>query len=434
MADPKPIDPGQAIDPSLAAMLGMSTQELEAAIGSVAAPTQSPAGGGTGVTADGAERQLSLPEMIQQSALAVSGREALGGDPLKGPLPSWAADLSPEILGHPGYDPYFGMLAEPGDDRVYMGERKRQSPPPTQAISRAPSPADLVSDGAERVDSPSLPVQSDDPRRQSIETARDIRGGRNAPEPGSGDLEFRSGGNQTYTEIRHERKDIQRKKREDAARHAKPYGDKTLTITQAMNLPFTWDEQEVLDAMERMRASGINVQTFDDLSSVWKSLVERASMSYAMSAGRNQVTPWDVLDLYKSEAKAAGAFTNYQHGRQVTTTRSVADITDGQAWTVLQETLSRMLGRDPTDQELRDYTYKMNQMAAANPTITKTIQKYRGGKVADTIQKTNAGFTSADMAMAAYEDAQSDPGYAEYQAATTYFNAAMSALGAIGQT
>lgn len=114
------------------------------------------------------------------------------------------------------------------------------------------------------------------------------------------------------------------------------------------------------------------------------------------------------------------------------TYRTINEITEGQAWASLQGTLSQMLGRDPSDQELRDFTYRMNQMAASNPTITKTVQRFKDGELSGTTSRTSGGFDSADIAQEAYDEAQSDPEYAEYQAATTYFSALQQALGAIG--
>jgi hypothetical protein len=121
-------------------------------------------------------------------------------------------------------------------------------------------------------------------------------------------------------------------------------------------------------------------------------------------------------------------------GNKTTTQRSVSEITEGEAWSSLQQTLSAMLGRDPSDEEVRQFTYKMNGLAAQNPAISKTITKYKDGEAVSSSTHTSGGFSAGDVAQSAYEKAQDNPEYGEYQAATTYFNAAMSALGAIGQT
>jgi hypothetical protein len=208
--------------------------------------------------------------------------------------------------------------------------------------------------------------------------------------------------------------------------------DHTLSAVQVSNLPYSWTEERITDVMKRMRESGINVTSFDQLNQVWSGLVNRASMMYSLSEGKNKVTPWDVLDMYKSEAKAADNYVNYENGTRTSTSKSIAHITEGEAWSSLQSTLSKMLGRDPTDQEVRDFTYRMNSLAAKNPAITETISKYKAGDVTSSSSSTEGGFTGADVAEAAYNKAQNDPGYAEFQSASTYYNAALSALGAIG--
>lgn len=208
-------------------------------------------------------------------------------------------------------------------------------------------------------------------------------------------------------------------------------GDRTRTVTQAMNMPYLWDEEQIAKAMERLKDAGIQVGSFDELVSAWGSLVNRAAMTYSLSEGQQKVTPWDVLDLYKKEAQASGTYVDPNRTESYTQ-RNVSEITEGQAWTSIQGTLSQMLGRDPSDQELRDFTYRMNHMAASNPSISKTITQYKNGEAVSSSTHTDPGFTSSDMAQEAYDSAQNDPEYAEFRGASYLFNAAMSALGPIG--
>lgn len=131
-----------------------------------------------------------------------------------------------------------------------------------------------------------------------------------------------------------------------------------------------------------------------------------------------------------------GADENYSlgyTGSKTQVSRNVTDITEGQAWASIQNTLSQMLGRDPSDQELRDFTYRMNRMAADNPSISRTITVYKnGGDIASSRTHTDPGFTMDDVAQEAYDQAQNEPDYAEYHGASYLFNAAMSALGPLG--
>lgn len=122
-------------------------------------------------------------------------------------------------------------------------------------------------------------------------------------------------------------------------------------------------------------------------------------------------------------------------GTKTQTSTSVSQISEGEAWSTLRQGLQAMLGRDPSDEEVRDFTYRMNQLAAQNPAISKTITSYKNGDaISSHTEAIDSGFSGADVQQAAYHDAVNDPQYAEYQSATTYYNAALSALGAIGQT
>lgn len=211
--------------------------------------------------------------------------------------------------------------------------------------------------------------------------------------------------------------------------------DKIKTAEQAAMMPYTWDEGELANAMKRMQDAGLDVKTFEDVVGVWGGLVERASLTFAATKGERKLTPWDVLDLTQAEGKASGTLAEDPNRREVFTTRSVGEISEGQAWSVLQSNLSQMLGRDPSDQEVRDFTYRMNQLAAKNPSISKTITRYKNGEpVGQTTREVDPGLTAEDVAMKAYKSAQNDEMYAETQAATTYFEAALGALGAIGTT
>jgi hypothetical protein len=207
---------------------------------------------------------------------------------------------------------------------------------------------------------------------------------------------------------------------------------KTLTYAQAINLPYTWDDDEVVENMRKFRKAGINVTDFDGLKNAWSAAVDRAAMMYSMSKGQKKVTPWDVLELHKKERKDAGVFTDFEDGDRTVKYTSVTDISEGASWEVLRTTLSSLLGRDPTDQELRDYSYRMNTLAAKNPSITESITRYKAGEVVSEDRTTTGGFDSADMAKEAYEQAQNDPEYAKVQGGTTLFNALMQALGAVG--
>lgn len=215
--------------------------------------------------------------------------------------------------------------------------------------------------------------------------------------------------------------------------------DTTMSIQQAKNEPFLWNENQVADAIKKFQKAGLkSVVDFDSMAAAWGGLVERAGLSYSLSSGQKKLTPWDVLDLYKNERAKAGTASGGSggsggfSGTYSQTQKTINEISQGDAWASLRQTVSNMLGRDPEDQEVRDFAYRMNNLAARNPSIAKTTASYQDGRMVSATTRSNPGFTANDVARGAYDEAQDDPDYAEYQSATTYFNSALAALGAIG--
>jgi hypothetical protein len=221
----------------------------------------------------------------------------------------------------------------------------------------------------------------------------------------------------------------------DTPANAGTTGDTTTTVGQMMNEPYLWSEDEVASAIKKFQKAGLtSVVDFDSMQKAWSGLVQRAGAMYSMSSGKNKVTPWDVLDIYKNEMSKAGTtdpnapFT----GSRTTTQRNVSEISQGDAWAALKQTTTQLLGHDPSDQEVRDFAYRMNSLAAASPSISTTTTQYDKGQATNSNTTSKAGFNASDIQKSAYDQAQSDPDYAEFQSGSTYFNAALSALGQIG--
>lgn len=169
----------------------------------------------------------------------------------------------------------------------------------------------------------------------------------------------------------------------------------------------------VLGNVEEMQSRGITMSPMGFLRSLIR---------------KNDLDPSQIGSDEDYDPFGTAAFS----GPKVTTSRNVTEIDEGEAWASLQGTLSQMLGRDPSDQELRDFTYRMSQSAARNPSVSRTVTQYKDGEATSSSTRTRPGFTSADLAREAYDQAQSDPDYAEFRSASYLFNAAVAALGEIG--
>lgn len=227
-------------------------------------------------------------------------------------------------------------------------------------------------------------------------------------------------------------------------------GDNVQSLASVLNAPYTWSDAKRQQAMQTFRENGYTfadgtgnhtVRTLDDLVKAWQDMAMQAANVYDSTAGQQKVTPWDMLSRYKNDQQLAGTFVNYQNGTSKTVTKNdVQHISDGQAWNALNTALEKELGRDPTQQEVRDFAYRMNNLAAANPGQVTTTTTAHNGVTSET-RTIDPGFSGVstspfvvdqELAQQAILQAKQDPNYGAYQAASTYFNAAVGALNAVG--
>jgi len=287
-------------------------------------------------------------------------------------------------LDNPNFDVYFGAKDVEGDERVFMGKYVRVD-----------------------ADEEDVALQAGTDVSRST-----IRGLQGTDDPFTSEAPTKAGPR---------KKDVKK--------------DQTITVDQALARPYMWSEKRIEQVMGKMREAGWEVTDFDEMRQVWEAMVTRSSMIYGMSKGKRDVTPWDVLEMYKNERKGSGFFGGQGEeqgftGVKTQTHRDVTKISEGDAWSALRSTVSGLLGRDPTDQEVRDFTYRMNSLAAENPSITKSSTRYKNGEAKSSRTRVvEPGMTANDMARAAYDDAQEDPDYGAYQAASTYMNLLLSELG-----
>jgi hypothetical protein len=133
-------------------------------------------------------------------------------------------------------------------------------------------------------------------------------------------------------------------------------------------------------------------------------------------------------------AKAAGAGSKPidQSGTFTQTSKSVDIFNPLDAKDLLRNTLQQQLGRDPSEHEMRDFIDNLTAAARNDPTITKNTQTTdKTGRVTNSSQVTHQGFDAGAASEMALENAQSKPGWAEWQAVGTYFPAVMQALGSV---
>jgi len=204
----------------------------------------------------------------------------------------------------------------------------------------------------------------------------------------------------------------------------------SISVSAALNQPYLWSEEHTSDVMKKMRHAGLDVNTFDDMMGAWQMLVTRASRAFVLSKGKREVTPWDILSSVKKENVESGVLDKDGNIVQTQVQKSVNDVSDADAWSTLRTAMTAMLGRKPSDQEVRDFASRANAMAAKDPSVTKTTSVTNADTGhTETSSHTSGGFTDADATQMAVEDLEDTDEFAQVQSATTYMNALLGALG-----
>lgn len=151
----------------------------------------------------------------------------------------------------------------------------------------------------------------------------------------------------------------------------------------------------------------------------WQDAVEEAALRKYY--GQN-ITPFQVIAMRLS--LAAGMNNN----REQTATRTSYNIPspqDGEA--MVTDLFHSALGRDPSKDELAKYTSMLVGIAKANPSVENTTSDKTGAHTTST--STTHSLSQAGMEQALLDKVKADPEYGAYQAATTYYNAALKAIG-----
>lgn len=230
--------------------------------------------------------------------------------------------------------------------------------------------------------------------------------------------------------------------------HRKPHNKAAyMSTSEAENQFYHWDDQQVSKFRNALEVAGINVSKMDrqHLASRWAGLV-RTSEKYT-AAGKH-ISPWDVLNGNIRAAKkggysgvgggAGGGGSGGSGGslaglpKEITKTSSAINYTDpNTARSIVNQTMQQMLGRNPTNAEIKKFTDALHSYEKSNPQVSKQqIDTATGMVVAD--KSVNKQITQAGAAQMAQDETMKKKEYGSYQAATTYFNALRSMVNSGG--
>lgn len=198
---------------------------------------------------------------------------------------------------------------------------------------------------------------------------------------------------------------------------------KLLPLQEALDVPWSWSAKKWSQEMRRASlAAGETINSRAQFLQVWEQAVKWANS--AARAGK-PITPFDAMDLM---ARDTAAITRAGNKTVTSTSTSVDNITEGQAWATLRGAVESAIGRGPTEAELHRFLSKARDIAADNPSVTRTTTTQNSdGTSSSQSSSTTGGTTEADYALAA-QNMAATPEAAAYQTAGKYMNALIAAL------
>lgn len=207
-----------------------------------------------------------------------------------------------------------------------------------------------------------------------------------------------------------------------------------MTQSQAQMLWYDWTQAQRLQWAKYAFAKGF-IDSPTNLAAAqdkWNYAINE-SVNFFNSHRQQQISPWAVLDMHTGEnADVLKKRALVGKDGTITHTNSSINLMDkGHVEALATQVLQQALGRGPTQAEMNTYYATIRGEQQSHPQVTTSRTDAATGEQVGTAT-TSGGFDETDAAEMLKQRIQNDPEYAKYQAGTTYFQAAMQALGAIG--
>lgn len=193
-----------------------------------------------------------------------------------------------------------------------------------------------------------------------------------------------------------------------------------------------------MDAVDRQRYKDtfilmglINPQraTDQDYSQIWFSYAQQLA-KYNMASPGTTITIGDLLqsDLKQKEQQDP-TFADLMRTGKKTTTRTSTNIQKSSSLdsrALMDQAAKALLGRKATDAENAKLLAALNKMETENPETTTTTQEEDiYGNILNQNSVTSGGVSGAARQQLAQQQAEANPEYGAYQAATTYMGSLM---------
>lgn len=205
----------------------------------------------------------------------------------------------------------------------------------------------------------------------------------------------------------------------DPGSHPEKAPRSSISADEAASDIYNWSDEERNAFAKRLYHAGIidNPSSWAQMEAAWRDAVAGSAKLYA--TGR-YVTPWQVVDMWEG----LGDPSSRNPERKTTTSTSYNIPSAQEAEAMVKTIFKEKVGRDPTDGELSRYRSMVVSKAKANPSVT-TVTVDRNGN------QTSSTSGGIDLQSVAGDAVEQDDDYGVYQAATTYYGALQSMLGAV---
>lgn len=171
--------------------------------------------------------------------------------------------------------------------------------------------------------------------------------------------------------------------------------------------------------------------TDTDYSSIWISYVKQLALYNQPTANwGTKMTVGDLImsDLRKREQADPGLAELMQTGKRTTTKTATNLALSNQldANALMDAAARALLGRKASEEESKKLLAAVNELERANPEVTTTTQETdMYGEVLNQSSETSGGISAAAREQLARQQAEANPEYGAYQAATTYMGSFM---------
>jgi hypothetical protein len=203
-----------------------------------------------------------------------------------------------------------------------------------------------------------------------------------------------------------------------------------MDIPSIMREFYRWSDAKVRGLAAKLFEAGILKNPNATRNEIWDGYKVLLMESSMRNAAGKPITPMQILNGYMKNPIGSGVDGAGAKPSVYTTTQQNVNLTDPKAASaMLFSALQDRLGREPSAAERQAFIGALNAAEEANPTITSTTYKLTKSGAYDTSTRTTGGVTAQGF-LADYTERHNQKEYGAYQAATTYMNALMQAIGA----